>query len=192
LAAGKNVFKVCNRSGVQGSVLGMELDPESWSLAPMHDFIRCIPSLYSRISAAESSLTWCHVSKIALQNLKDHPVSTRTGQALSSPPSTRSAGAPAACEPLNLEPVNDYQSFHGYLSVKILLYLSSLMSILMVDQKPRNALQTASHGYILEVCRMTMDETTQELVENEDVQACYMGMRKDAMRGEKGWIKLRG
>jgi branched-chain amino acid transport system ATP-binding protein len=62
-------------------------------------------------------------------------------------------------------------------------------TILLVEQNARMALQTASHGYILEVGRVVMDDTTQELMDNEDVKEFYLGMQQDAIRGKRRWKK---
>ena len=60
-------------------------------------------------------------------------------------------------------------------------------TILLVEQNARLALQTASYGYILEVGRVVLDNTTRELMENEDVQEFYLGIQQEAIRGKKRW-----
>lgn len=60
-------------------------------------------------------------------------------------------------------------------------------TILLVEQYARLALQTAVYGYILEVGRVVMDNTTQELMENEDVQEFYLGVQRESVRGKKRW-----
>jgi branched-chain amino acid transport system ATP-binding protein len=60
-------------------------------------------------------------------------------------------------------------------------------TILLVEQNARLALQTAVYGYILEVGRVVMDNTTQALMENEDVQEFYLGVQKESVRGKKRW-----
>lgn len=60
---------------------------------------------------------------------------------------------------------------------------------LLVEQNARMALNVAEHGYILEVGRMVMDDTTKRLLENEDVQEFYLGMREEGIRGTRRWKK---
>jgi len=60
-------------------------------------------------------------------------------------------------------------------------------TILLVEQNARLALQTASYGYILEVGRVVLDNTTKELMENQDVQEFYLGVQQESVRGKKRW-----
>lgn len=62
-------------------------------------------------------------------------------------------------------------------------------TILLVEQNARMALSVAQHGYILEVGRIVMDDTTERLRENEDVQEFYLGMREEGVRGTRRWKK---
>jgi branched-chain amino acid transport system ATP-binding protein len=62
-------------------------------------------------------------------------------------------------------------------------------TILLVEQNARMALPVAQHGYILEVGRIVMDDTTERLRENEDVQEFYLGMREEGVRGARRWKK---
>lgn len=62
-------------------------------------------------------------------------------------------------------------------------------TILLVEQNARMALSIAQHGYILEVGRIVMDDTTERLRENEDVQEFYLGMREEGVRGARRWKK---
>jgi branched-chain amino acid transport system ATP-binding protein len=61
------------------------------------------------------------------------------------------------------------------------------VTILLVEQNARLALQTASYGYILEVGRVVLDDATEELMENQDVQEFYLGMEQESIRGKKRW-----
>jgi branched-chain amino acid transport system ATP-binding protein len=63
------------------------------------------------------------------------------------------------------------------------------MTILLVEQNARMALSVAQHGYILETGRIVMDDTTERLRENEDVQEFYLGMREEGVRGSRRWKK---
>lgn len=62
-------------------------------------------------------------------------------------------------------------------------------TILLVEQNAKMALSVARHGYILEVGRMVMDDTTERLLANADVQEFYLGMREEGVRGTRRWKK---
>jgi branched-chain amino acid transport system ATP-binding protein len=62
-------------------------------------------------------------------------------------------------------------------------------TILLVEQNARMALSIADHGYILETGRMVMDDTTEKLRENPDVQEFYLGMQEAGVRGKRRWKK---
>ncbi|MBW1870748.1 MAG: ABC transporter ATP-binding protein [Deltaproteobacteria bacterium] len=53
------------------------------------------------------------------------------------------------------------------------------MTILLVEQNARLALETAQHGFVLENGRIVMDDKCSALLANEDVQEFYLGQRKD-------------
>ena len=60
-------------------------------------------------------------------------------------------------------------------------------AILLVEQNANLALGVADHGYIMEVGRVVMDDSTEELVENRDVREFYLGVRKGSGRAGKRW-----
>ncbi len=49
------------------------------------------------------------------------------------------------------------------------------ITILLVEQNARMALQAASHGYIMEQGKIVLDGTAAELINNEDVKEFYLG-----------------
>ena len=53
-------------------------------------------------------------------------------------------------------------------------------TILLVEQNARMALSVAHHGYVMESGRMVMDDTSENLVENEDIQEFYLGIAAEA------------
>jgi len=60
------------------------------------------------------------------------------------------------------------------------------MTILLVEQNARMALDIADYGYIMEAGRIVLKGTSQELKENDDVKELYLGLEQgDA--SEKGW-----
>jgi branched-chain amino acid transport system ATP-binding protein len=61
------------------------------------------------------------------------------------------------------------------------------ISILLVEQNARMALETARYGYILEVGRCVMADTSARLAKSRDVQEFYLGAKEIGVRGERRW-----
>jgi branched-chain amino acid transport system ATP-binding protein len=61
------------------------------------------------------------------------------------------------------------------------------VSMLLVEQNARMALETAHHGYVLEVGRIVMADTCARLRESKDIQEFYLGARDLGERGERRW-----
>ena len=62
-------------------------------------------------------------------------------------------------------------------------------SILLVEQNARIALQTADFGYIMENGRIVMQDTCARLMEKDDIQEFYLGIKKEGVRTERRWKK---
>ena len=62
-------------------------------------------------------------------------------------------------------------------------------TMLLVEQNASTALQTADFGYVLEVGRIVMEDTCERLLQKEDIKEFYLGMKADAVRGERRWKK---
>jgi branched-chain amino acid transport system ATP-binding protein len=62
-------------------------------------------------------------------------------------------------------------------------------TILLVEQNANMALEVADYGYVLEVGRIVMEDTCKRLLEKEDVQEFYLGMKAQGVRGERRWKK---
>jgi branched-chain amino acid transport system ATP-binding protein len=60
-------------------------------------------------------------------------------------------------------------------------------TILFVEQNARVALEVARYGYILEVGRVVLENTSRELMENEDVKEFYLGIKDEGVRGTRRW-----
>ena len=63
------------------------------------------------------------------------------------------------------------------------------VTILLVEQNANVALQTADYGYVLEVGRVVMEDTTARLLEKEDVKEFYLGIKDHGIRGKRRWKK---
>jgi branched-chain amino acid transport system ATP-binding protein len=60
------------------------------------------------------------------------------------------------------------------------------VSMLLVEQNARMALEAAHHGYVLEVGRIVMADTCERLRESKDIQEFYLGGRDQGDQGERG------
>ena len=62
-------------------------------------------------------------------------------------------------------------------------------TILLVEQNAPMALAVASHGFVLELGRIVMDDTCDALLANEDVKEFYLGIKEESVRGTRRWKK---
>ena len=62
-------------------------------------------------------------------------------------------------------------------------------TILLVEQNANMALEVADYGYVLEVGRIVMEDSARRLLEKEDVQEFYLGMKAQGVRGQRRWKK---
>jgi branched-chain amino acid transport system ATP-binding protein len=62
-------------------------------------------------------------------------------------------------------------------------------TILLVEQNANMALEVADYGYVLEVGRIVMEDSCKALLEKEDVQEFYLGMKSQGVRGQRRWKK---
>lgn len=63
------------------------------------------------------------------------------------------------------------------------------VTIVLVEQNAIAALSLAKHGFIMEVGRVVMDASTEELLASDDIKEFYLGQTSDGVRGEKRWKK---
>jgi branched-chain amino acid transport system ATP-binding protein len=56
------------------------------------------------------------------------------------------------------------------------------VSVLLVEQNARLALNIANHGYVMENGRIVLDDTVEKLRENEDVKEFYLGLTEVGKR----------
>ena len=62
-------------------------------------------------------------------------------------------------------------------------------AVLLVEQNAQMALELAHHGYVLEVGRIVMSDTSARLSANADIQEFYLGSKTAGVRGERRWKK---
>jgi branched-chain amino acid transport system ATP-binding protein len=60
-------------------------------------------------------------------------------------------------------------------------------TILLIEQNAPMALSLATHGFVLELGRIVMDDTCKALLANEDVKEFYLGIKAEGIRGTKRW-----
>jgi branched-chain amino acid transport system ATP-binding protein len=63
------------------------------------------------------------------------------------------------------------------------------MSILLVEQNAKVALETAHYGYVLEIGRVVMNDNCERLMHSKDIQEFYLGAKEAGARGERRWKK---
>lgn len=56
------------------------------------------------------------------------------------------------------------------------------VSVLLVEQNARLALELSEHGYVLENGRIVLDGPSQKLLENEDIREFYLGLSQAGVR----------
>ena len=61
------------------------------------------------------------------------------------------------------------------------------VTMVLVEQNARVALDLADAGYVMEVGRMVMNATAENLAASEDIQSFYLGVQEDNQRGERRW-----
>ena len=61
------------------------------------------------------------------------------------------------------------------------------VTIVLVEQNARLALEIATYGYVLELGRVVLEGSAQSLRGNRDVQEFYLGQRDTGVRGERRW-----
>jgi branched-chain amino acid transport system ATP-binding protein len=61
------------------------------------------------------------------------------------------------------------------------------LSIMVVEQNAVMALTHAHFGYVLEVGRVVMEDTCEQLMQKPDIKEFYLGMQAAAVRGERRW-----
>jgi len=61
------------------------------------------------------------------------------------------------------------------------------VTMMLVEQNARVALDLADVGYVMEIGRIVMDGTADRLMESEDIKAFYLGHQEQGQRGERRW-----
>ena len=63
------------------------------------------------------------------------------------------------------------------------------ITILLVEQNARMALELAEYGYVLEVGRIVMEDRCSRLKEKDEIKEFYLGQKEEGIRGQRRWKK---
>lgn len=61
------------------------------------------------------------------------------------------------------------------------------VTMMLVEQNARVALEVADYGYVMELGRIVMADTAARLLESKDIQEFYLGVQGETQRGQKRW-----
>jgi branched-chain amino acid transport system ATP-binding protein len=61
------------------------------------------------------------------------------------------------------------------------------VTMLLVEQNARMALSIADYGYVMENGRIVMEDTCERLQDAPDIQAFYLGIKDQGVRGGRRW-----
>ena len=61
------------------------------------------------------------------------------------------------------------------------------LTVLLVEQNARMALDISHYGYVMEVGRIVMEDPCERLKSATDVQEFYLGMKDEGVRGKRRW-----
>ncbi len=63
------------------------------------------------------------------------------------------------------------------------------VTILLVEQNARMALNIANYGFVLELGRIVMEDSCERLLKKEDIKEFYLGIKDQGIRGKRRWKK---
>ena len=61
------------------------------------------------------------------------------------------------------------------------------VTMLLVEQNAKMALELGHYGYVMEVGRVVMEDTCERLAQSTDIQEFYLGMKDQGVRGRRRW-----
>jgi branched-chain amino acid transport system ATP-binding protein len=61
------------------------------------------------------------------------------------------------------------------------------VTMMLVEQNAKVALEVADYGYVMELGRIVMADTSARLLASKDVQEFYLGVQGETQRGQKRW-----
>ena len=61
------------------------------------------------------------------------------------------------------------------------------VTVLLVEQNAKMALDVGDYGYVMEVGRIVMEDSCERLKQAADIQEFYLGMKDHGVRGRRRW-----
>lgn len=61
------------------------------------------------------------------------------------------------------------------------------VTMMLVEQNAKVALDVADYGYVMELGRIVMADDAKKLEQSKDVQEFYLGVQEESQRGQKRW-----
>jgi len=61
------------------------------------------------------------------------------------------------------------------------------VTMLLVEQNAKMALDVGDYGFVMEIGRVVMEDTCERLKEATDIQEFYLGMKDEGARGRRRW-----
>ncbi len=61
------------------------------------------------------------------------------------------------------------------------------VTMMLVEQNAKVALDVADYGYVMEIGRIVMADTATALENSKDIQSFYLGVQEDSQRGQRRW-----
>jgi branched-chain amino acid transport system ATP-binding protein len=61
------------------------------------------------------------------------------------------------------------------------------VTVLLVEQNAKMALDIGHYGYVMELGRIVMEDSTERLKDATDIQEFYLGMKDQGVRGRRRW-----
>ena len=63
------------------------------------------------------------------------------------------------------------------------------VTMMLVEQNAKVALDVADYGYVMEIGRIVMADTATALENSKDIQSFYLGVQEESQRGQRRWKK---
>lgn len=61
------------------------------------------------------------------------------------------------------------------------------VTMMLVEQNAKVALEVADYGYVMELGRIVMADDAAKLMQSKDIQEFYLGVQEETQRGQKRW-----
>ena len=78
---------------------------------------------------------------------------------------------------------------HEIFNIIMQLNKEQYISILLVEQNAKLALNVAPHAYVMETGRIVMDDTSEKLSQNEDIKDFYLGLTPRPLSARR-WLAI--